>query len=112
MALSIRLSNPDFDHVQIIIDHKKLEALENALDYSSRALELSISDLEKLSLIDGVMQTGINATIARESIETYKKAIEIIEELSAAIYNHLLGFSSEEWHKNAIDRHRAKAASR
>jgi hypothetical protein len=101
MTLSIHLSNAGYDHAKIIIDNKKLEALDSALDYSSRALELQISDLEKLSLIDGVMQTGINATIARESIETYKKAIEIIEELSGKIYDHLSGWGSEQYREAA-----------
>jgi hypothetical protein len=101
MTLSIHLSNAGYDHAKIIIDNKKLEALDSALDYSSRALELQISDLEKLSLIDGVMQTGINATIARESIETYKKAIEIIEELSGKIFDHLSGWGSEQYREAA-----------
>lgn len=101
MTLSIHLSNAGYDHSKIIIDNKKLEALDSALDYSSRALELMIKDLEKLSLIDGVMQTGINATIARESIETYKKAIEIIEELSGKIYDHLSGWGSEQYREAA-----------
>ena len=101
MTLSIHLSNAGYDHAKIIIDNKKLEALDSALDYSSRALELMIKDLEKLSLIDGVMQTGINATIARESIETYKKAIEIIEELSGKIYDHLSGWGSEQYREAA-----------
>ena len=107
MTLSIHLSNAGYDHAKIIIDNKKLEALDSALDYSSRALELMIKDLEKLSLIDGVMQTGINATIARESIATYRKALEIIEELSNAIYDHLTGYGSEEYRAAAADKDRA-----
>jgi hypothetical protein len=70
---------------QITIAGEDLAALGSALDYASRALSLQISDLEKLSLIDGVMQTGIHATIARESIATYRAAIDTIEGLSAKI---------------------------
>jgi len=107
MSNQIRLTSSGFDHSKIIINTGKLEALDHALDYSSRALELQIGDLEKLSLIDGVMQTGINATIARESIATYRKALEIIEELSNAIYDHLTGYGSEEYRAAAADKDRA-----
>jgi hypothetical protein len=86
MSNQIAIKSAGWDHSKIIIEGSTLEALENALEYSSRALELQIADLEKLSLIDGVMQTGINATIARESIATYRKAIDTIEKLSEAIY--------------------------
>jgi hypothetical protein len=70
---------------QITIAGEDLAALGSALDYASRALSLQISDLEKASLIDGVMQTGIVATMARESIATYQAAIETLERLSDKI---------------------------
>ena len=71
---------------QITITGADLAAIDSALDYASRALELQISELEKASLIDGVMQTGIIATMARESIDTYRAAIDTIEGLSDRIY--------------------------
>ena len=70
---------------QITIAGEDLAAIGSALDYSSRALSMQISELEKVSLIDGVMQTGIIATMARESIATYRAAIDTIEGLSAKI---------------------------
>jgi hypothetical protein len=70
---------------QITIAGEDLAAIGSALDYSSRALSLQISELEKVSLIDGVMQAGIIATMARESIATYRAAIDTIEGLSAKI---------------------------
>ena len=70
----------------ITIEEQDLAAIDSALDYASRALELQISELEKVSLIDGVMQTGIIATMARESIDTYRAAIDTIEGLSDRIY--------------------------
>ena len=70
---------------QITIAGEDLAAIGSALDYSSRALSLQISELEKVSLIDGVMQAGIIATMARESIATYRAAIDTIERLSAKI---------------------------
>lgn len=102
MSLIIIPSNTDLlEASKIIIDNRRLQALESSLDHATRALELQISDLEKLSLIDGVMQTGINATIARESIDTYRKAIEALEELSGKIYDHLTGYGSEEYREAA-----------
>ena len=74
---------------QITITGADLAAIDSALDYASRALELQISELEKLSLVDGVMQTGIIATMARESIDTYRSAIDTIEELSGKLYEYL-----------------------
>jgi hypothetical protein len=71
---------------QITITGADLAAIDQALDYASRALELQISELEKASLIDGVMQVGILATMARESITTYRAAIDTIESLSDTIY--------------------------
>ena len=70
---------------QNTIAGEDLAAIESAIDYGSRALSLQISELEKVSLIDGVMQAGILATIARESIATYRAAIETLEGLSARI---------------------------
>jgi hypothetical protein len=70
---------------QITIAGEDLAAIGSALDYSSRALSMQISELEKVSLIDGVMQAGIIATMARESIATYRAAIDTIEGLSAKI---------------------------
>ena len=71
---------------QITITGADLAAIDSALDYASRALELQISELEKASLIDGIMQVGILATMARESIDTYRPAIDTIEGLSGRIY--------------------------
>ena len=96
-----------FDHSKIIINTGKLEALDLALDHSSRAIELQIADLEKLSLVDGVMQIGTIATAARESIDRYRKSLEIIEELSNAIYDHLSGYGSGEYREAAADKDRA-----
>ena len=101
MSISLHVANVDFDGSKIIIDNRRLQALESSLDHATRALELQISDLEKLSLIDGVMQTGINATIARESIDTYRKAIEALEEFSGKIYDHLTGYGSKEYREAA-----------
>ena len=73
----------------ITIEEQDLAAIDSALDYASRALELQILELEKVSLIDGEMQIGIIATMARESITTYRAAIETIEGLSDRIYSAL-----------------------
>jgi hypothetical protein len=89
MSNQIAIKSAGWDHSKIIIEGAGLEALESALEYSSRALELQISELEKLSLVDGVMQTGIIATMARESIDTYRAAIDTIEELSGKLYEYL-----------------------
>ena len=101
MSNQIAIKSAGWDHSKIIIEGAGLEALESALEYSSRALELQIAELEKLSLVDGVMQTGIIATMARESIDTYRKAIEALEELSGKIYDHLTGYGSEEYREAA-----------
>jgi hypothetical protein len=102
MSLIIIPSNTDLlEASKIIIDNRRLQALESSLDHATRALELQISELEKASLIDGVMQTGIIATMARESIDTYRKAIEALEELSGKIYDHLTGYGSEEYREAA-----------
>ena len=71
----------------ITIEEQDLAAIDSALDYASRALELQISELEKASLVDGVMQVGIIATMARDSITTYRAAIEALEGLSDRIYS-------------------------
>ena len=86
---------------QITIAGEDLAAIGSALDYSSRALSLQISELEKVSLIDGEMQIGIIATMARESIASYRKSIEALEELSGKIYDHLTGYGSEEYREAA-----------
>lgn len=70
----------------ITLEEQDLAAIDSALDFASRALSLQIADIEKFSLIDGVMQVGIAATMARESIASYRAAIDIIEELSSRIF--------------------------
>ena len=101
MSISLYVANSDFETSKIIIDNRRLEALEKALDHATRALELQCSELSKVSLIDGVMQTGIIATMARESIDSYRKSIEALEELSGKIYDHLTGYGSEEYREAA-----------
>jgi hypothetical protein len=96
MTLSIHLSNAGYDHAKIIIDNKKLEALDSALDYSSRALELQISDLKT-----GAKEYPAAADHLLASVATYEKAIEIIEELSGKIYDHLSGWGSEQYREAA-----------
>ena len=104
MSLIIIPSNTDLlEASKIIIDNRRLEALEKALDHATRSIALQISELEKHSLIDGVMQAGIIATIARESVDSYRKSIEALEELSGKIYDHLSGYGSEE-HREAASR--------
>lgn len=87
----LAIMNTGWDHVKIMITPADLEALDSALDRSSRSLELELRDLEKISLIDGVMQTGINATIAREAMDSIKKHLDTLEKLSEAIYTYQTG---------------------
>ena len=101
MSISFYVANSDFDTSKIIIDNRRLEALDSALDHATRALELQISELNKVSLIDGVMQAGIIATMARESIDSYRKSIEALEEFSGKIYDHLTGYGSKEYREAA-----------
>lgn len=86
MSNQIAIKSAGWDHASIIITPANLEALDSALDRASRSLELELRDLEKISLVDGVMQTGINATIAREAMDSIKKHLDTIEKLSEAIY--------------------------
>lgn len=106
MALSIHLSNAGYDHAKIIIDNKKLEALDHALDHASRALELSISDLKT-----GAKEYPAAADHLLASVATYERAIEIIEELSGKIYDHLSGWGSSEYQTAAADRDRSNLYS-
>jgi len=87
----LTIINSGWDHVKVMITPADLEALDSALDRASRSLELELRDLEKISLIDGVMQTGINATIAREAMDSIKKHLDTLEKLSEAIYTYQTG---------------------
>jgi len=71
---------------EVTIEEQDLAAIDSALDYASRALSLQIADIEKFSLVDGVMQVGIAATMARESIASYRAAIDTLEGLSGRIF--------------------------
>lgn len=87
----LTIINTGWDHVKIIITPADLEALDSALDRSSRSLELELRDLEKISATDGVMEIGINATIAREAMDSIKKHLDTLEKLSEAIYTYQTG---------------------
>lgn len=87
----LTIINSGWDHVKIMITPAELEALDSALDRSSRSLELELRDLEKISATDGVMEIGINATIAREAMDSINKHLATLEKLSEAIYNYQTG---------------------
>lgn len=98
----IRVMLSGYDHSKIIINTGKLEALDQALDHSKHSLELQIADLE-----EGAREYPPAAPHLLASAETYRKAIEIIEELSNAIYDHLSGYGSSEYRSAAADKDRA-----
>lgn len=85
------IKSAGWDHASILITPATLEALDSALDRASRSLELELRDLEKISATDGVMEIGINATIAREAMDSIKKHLDTLEKLSEAIYTYQTG---------------------
>lgn len=87
----LTIINSGWDHVKIMITPAELEALDSALDRASRSLELELRDLEKISATDGVMEIGINATIAREAMDSINKHLATLEKLSEAIYTYQTG---------------------